>query len=375
MTAGAEYDAVVVGAGFSGLAVLHLLREQGLRVRAYDAAGDVGGTWWWHAHPGSRLDTECHLYQYAFSEPLFREWGWSERYPAGYEVQRWFRFAADRLGLRRDVELATTITGAHHDGERWTVRTDRGAVVHARSLVTCTGRRPREAAVDVTGFAGTVLRTASWREDRHDLTGRRVGVLGTTGAAIQLVPWIVDAVAHLTVVADHPRDVARRDNPHYGWRERDAYRARFAELRDGPPPTAPAPDRDAMRARLADPRLAALLVPADAPGPVALDDGWLEAFGRGDVDLVGAGDARVVPRGLELADGTVRELDVLVVTDDPDAGPPAHDDLGLPADHPALFTVATPGPGGVACRHLEREAERVAAAVTAEMTEMTEVAR
>jgi acetone monooxygenase (methyl acetate-forming) len=103
---------------------------------------------------------------------------------------------------------------------------------------------------------------------------------------------------------------------------------------------------------------------------VALDDGWLEAFGRDHVDLVGAGDARVVPRGLALADGTVRELDVLVVTDDPDAGPPAHDDLGLPADHPALFTVAAPGPGDVACRHLEREAERVAAAVTAEMTEV-----
>jgi NADPH-dependent 2,4-dienoyl-CoA reductase/sulfur reductase-like enzyme len=86
--ADAELDAVVVGAGFSGLAVLHLLRSRGLWVRAYDAAGNVGGTWWWHAYPGSRLDTECRLYQYDFSEDLYREWGWSERYPAGYEVQR-----------------------------------------------------------------------------------------------------------------------------------------------------------------------------------------------------------------------------------------------------------------------------------------------
>ncbi|WP_433786345.1 flavin-containing monooxygenase [Actinomycetospora sp. CA-101289] len=366
-----DLDALVVGAGFSGLAVLHLLRERGLRVRAYDAAGDVGGTWWWHAYPGSRLDTECHLYQYAFSERLFREWGWSERHPAGYEVQRWFRFAADRLGLRRDVALSTTVTGAHHDGERWTVHTDRGAVVHARSLIACTGRRPRETPADVTAFAGTVLRTASWREDRHDLTGRRVGVLGTTGAAVQLVPWIVDVVAHLTVVADRPREVVRRDNPHYGWREREAYRARFAELRDGPPPVAPAPDRDAMRARLADPGHASLLVPDGAPGPVALDDGWLEAFGPDHVELVS--DARVVPRGLALTDGTVRDLDVLVVTDDPDAGPPAHEQLGLPAGHPALFTVAAPGDGPCSpapCRHLEREAERVAAAVAGRLTEV-----
>jgi acetone monooxygenase len=360
-----DLDALVVGAGFSGLAVLHLLRERGLRVRAVDAAGDVGGTWWWHAYPGSHLDTACHLYQYAFSEPLFREWGWSERHPAGYEVQRWLRFVADRLGLRRDVDLATTVTGAVHDGERWAVRTDRGAVVHASTLVACTGRLPREVTADVAGFDGTVLRTASWREDRHDLHGRRVGVLGTTAAAIQLVPWIVDRVAHLTVVADGPRDVVRRVNPVYGWRERDAYKARFAELRDAVP-AAPTSGRDAMRARLADPRLAALLVPEGPPGAAVMDDGWLEAFRRDHVDLLDAGDvARVGARGLELADGAVRELDVLVVTDDPDAGPPALDRLALPAGHPALFTVAAPGDGAVPCRHLEREAHRVAAAVPA----------
>ncbi len=98
-----DLDVVVVGAGFAGLAALHLLREQGLRVRAYDEAGNVGGTWWWHAYPGSHLDTECHVYQYFFSEALYRDWGWSERYPAGYEVQRWLRFVADRLDLRRDI--------------------------------------------------------------------------------------------------------------------------------------------------------------------------------------------------------------------------------------------------------------------------------
>ena len=361
----ATLDAVVIGAGYSGLAVLALLREQGLRVRAYDAAGDVGGTWWWHGFPGSHLDTPCHVYQYFFSEQLYRDWGWSEPHPAGYEVQRWFRFVADRLDLRRDITLSTTVTGAAHDGDAWTVRTDGGETVRARALVACTGRRPVEPDVDTGAFTGTVLRTASWREDRHDLRGRRVGVLGSTASAVQLVPAIVDAVAHLTVVADTPRDVAPRVNPVYGWQEREDYRNRFAATRDAPATTPPAPDRAAMRARLGDdPRLVELLVPTGTPGPVTLDGGWLEACRRDHVDVVARDGVRVHPDGIVLADGTVRSLDVLVLADDPDAGPPALDRLA-PAPAAPLLTPTAPDPGTTPCVHLYREAVRIAGAVAA----------
>ncbi|GLZ47769.1 hypothetical protein Acsp06_39540 [Actinomycetospora sp. NBRC 106375] len=357
-------DAVVIGAGYSGLAVLALLRERGLRVRAYDAAGNVGGTWWWHAFPGSHLDTPCHVYQYFFSEQLYREWGWSEPHPAGYEVQRWFRFVADRLDLRRDIALSTTVTAAEHDGEAWTVRTDRGETVRARALVACTGRLPAEPAVAVDGFAGTVLRTASWREDRHDLRGQRVGVLGTTASTIQLVPAVVDAVAHLTVVADRPRDVVPRVNPVYGWRERDAYRDRFAATREAPDATPPAADRDAMRARLGDdPRLVELLVPAGPPGPVTLDGGWLEAVRRDHVSVIAREDVTAVEgAGLALADGTVRPLDVLVVADEPDAGPPARERLTVTGP---LFTPTPPERGTAPCVHLHREAVHIAGEVAA----------
>ncbi len=338
-------DAVVVGAGFSGLAALHLLRERGLRVHGVDAAANVGGTWWWHAYPGSHLDSEGHLYQYFFSEQLYRDWGWSERHPAGYEVQRWHRFAADRLDLRRDLSLATRIVEARHDDGAWTLCTERGGVLRARHLVACTGRLPVEPDLDVSAFAGPVLRTADWREDTHDLTGRRVGLVGTTAAAIQLAPVIVDDVAHLTVVADGPRDVVPRDNPVYGWQERDAYRAGFAELRDTPPDDAPpAPDRAAMRARLADDRLAHLLVPAEDDRRPVRDDGWLELFARADVDLVEREDVRVVSEGLRTGDGVVG-LDVLVVTDEFDAGPPALARLGVAPDAPGLHHVVAPADG------------------------------
>ncbi|HEY2224171.1 NAD(P)/FAD-dependent oxidoreductase [Actinomycetospora sp.] len=345
-----DVDVAVIGAGFAGLAALHLLRERGLRVRAYDDAGNVGGTWWWHAFPGSHLDTECHLYQYFFSEQLYRDWGWSERFPAGYEVQRWLRFVADRLDLRRDIRLSTRVVEAVHTdsgqhGEAgWTLRTDRGETVRARHLVACTGRTPVEPDLDVSAFAGLVVRTAAWPEDGHDLFRQRVGIVGTTTATVQLAPTIADRVAHLTVVADDPRDVAPRSNPVYGWQERDAYKARFAELRDAPPPgAAPVPDRDAMRLRLGgDRRLAEQLVPDGDPGRVVLDSGWLELFSRGDVGLVALGEvARVRAEGLELTDGSVVALDVLVVADEFDAGPPAWE--GIEA-HPSLFTVvARPG--------------------------------
>jgi acetone monooxygenase (methyl acetate-forming) len=340
-----DLDVVVIGAGFAGLAALHLLRERGLRVRAYDEAHNVGGTWWWHAFPGSHLDTESHLYQYFFSERLYRDWGWSERYPAGYEVQRWLRFVADRLDLRRDIRLSTRVVEAVHDGG-WTIRTDRGDTVRAGHLVACTGRLPVEPEVDVSGFGGLVVRTAAWPEDGHDLSGRRVGIVGTTSATVQLAPTIADAAAGLTIVADAARDVSPRTNPLYGWQERDAYKARFAELRDAAPVVEPlVPDREAMRARLGEGRLEELLVPDGDAGRVVLDAGWLELFAREDVRLVGPDEVVCVrTEGIELADGSVVELDVLVVADEFDAGPPALTRLGLAVDDPdVLAVVAEPG--------------------------------
>jgi acetone monooxygenase len=357
-----DVDVAVIGAGFAGLAALHLLREQGLRVRAYDEAANVGGTWWWHAFPGSHLDTECHLYQYFFSEQLYRAWGWSERHPAGYEVQRWLRFVADRLDLRRDIRLSTRVVEAAHDGSGWVLRTDRGETVRARYVVACTGRSPVEPDLDVSGFDGLVVHTAAWPEDGHDLSRRRVGIVGTTQATVQLAPTIADAVASLVVVADTPQDVAPRSNPVYGWQERDAYRARFAELRDAPPVMeAAAPDRDAMHARLgSDARLATMLVPDGVPGRVTLDAGWLELFSRPDVRLVGLDElARVRAEGIELADGSVVALDVLVVADDFDAGPPALTRLGLSPDDPDVFSVVAE-PGTTASLDLQ---EQVAAVV------------
>ena len=402
-------DAVVVGAGPAGLRQLAWLRAAGLTVRAVDAAGDVGGSWWWHGYPGARLDVDGALHQELFDEDPCRAWGWSERFPAGYEVLRWLRFVVDRLDLRRDLRLATRVVGLDRDPDgSWWVRTDRDGPVRTRSVVLCTGNGSAPVAPGPRGvpdFAGTVLRTAGWPQRRVDLAGTRTGVLGVGATGVQMVPALADRVAHLTVLAGAPVDVLARVNPMHGWAERERDAARVAGLRDvlarsddglepapvlgdGATAAALADDgstllwragvragtgaevarvvRARMRERLADPAAAAVLVPPDdAPArPPALDLGFLETFRRDDVALVDVRAnpvARVLPDGVELADGTRHPLDVLVLTDEVGGGgrpldPPGDDDDGL-------FVVdAPPGPGNAAPA-LHRRTAEVARAV------------
>src|SRR3712207_9409705 len=110
-----KLDALVIGAGVAGLYQLHLLRSQGLKVRAYDTASNVGGTWYWNRYPGSRFDSEGYIYQYLFSEELYKGWSWSEKFPGQPEIERWLNYVADRLDLRKDIRFNTTITSAHYD--------------------------------------------------------------------------------------------------------------------------------------------------------------------------------------------------------------------------------------------------------------------
>jgi hypothetical protein len=125
----------------AGLYQLYLLRKQGLEVKAFDAAPDVGGTWYWNRYPGARFDSESYTYQYLFSEELYKGWSWSEKFPGQPEVERWMHYVADKLDLRRDIQFSTTITSAHFNeaSERWTITTDKGEVIDAQFLVTCCG--------------------------------------------------------------------------------------------------------------------------------------------------------------------------------------------------------------------------------------------
>ncbi|MFB6170930.1 MAG: flavin-containing monooxygenase [Haloarculaceae archaeon] len=208
-TDGPDLDAVVVGAGFSGMYMLHRLRELGLSARVYEKADDIGGTWYWNRYPGARCDSESHIYCYSFDDDLLDEWEWSERYPRQPEILEYLRFAADHLDLRRDIQFETEIETAAFDQERgtWAVTTDDGDRVTARFFVTAVGCLSDPFVPDFDGldtFDGEWYHTARWPHDGVDLDGERVGVVGTGSTGIQLIPVVADRAGHLTVFQRTP---------------------------------------------------------------------------------------------------------------------------------------------------------------------------
>ena len=204
-----ELDAVIVGAGFSGLYMLHRLRELGLRCRVYEAGSGVGGAWYWNRYPGARCDSESYFYCYSFSDELLQEWTWSQRFPEQQEILRYLDHVADRFELRPDIQLDTRVTAATYDDAslRWTVRTDREDRVAARYVITAIGGLSAANVPDIAGlddFEGEWYHTGRWPHTGVDLTGRRVGVIGTGSTGTQLIPVVAEQAGHLTVFQRTP---------------------------------------------------------------------------------------------------------------------------------------------------------------------------
>ena len=200
-----ELDALVIGAGFAGLYQLLCLRDRlGLSVKALEAGGGVGGTWYWNRYPGARCDSESHVYWYTFSPDLMREWEWSERYPGQPEIMRYLNHVADRFDLKRDILFNARVMAAHYDEivNRWRVRTDRGATFTAKFLITavgCLSTANVPKFVGLESFAGDWYHTGQWPHEGVDFTGKRVGMIGTGSTGIQAAPVIAAAARHLTV--------------------------------------------------------------------------------------------------------------------------------------------------------------------------------
>ena len=205
----ARFDVIVVGAGFSGLYALHHLRELGLRVRVLEKAHTVGGTWLVNRYPGARCDIESIEYSYSFSEEIQQEWVWTETMSAQPEIEAYLNFVADRLDLRRDIDFDTTVVAMSYSDEaaEWTVRTEDGATVAAPFVVAATGilSVPLEPSIPgMDRFTGTSLHTGRWPDGVVDLSGKRVGVVGTGSTGVQLIPVVAREAEHLTVFQRSP---------------------------------------------------------------------------------------------------------------------------------------------------------------------------
>ncbi|WP_448503483.1 flavin-containing monooxygenase [Mycolicibacterium thermoresistibile] len=206
---GSDVDVVVVGAGFGGLYALHRFRSEALSVRVFEAAPEVGGTWYFNRYPGARCDVESLDYCYSFSEELQQEWTWTEKYATQAEILDYINWVADKLDLRSGITFNTRVLSAVLDEDtlRWTIATDTGETVTARFVVMATGPLSSPLTPDFPGldsFAGEIYHTAHWPHEGVDFTGKRVGVIGTGSSGIQSIPVIAAQADELYVFQRTP---------------------------------------------------------------------------------------------------------------------------------------------------------------------------
>ena len=377
-------DAVVIGAGVAGLYQLHLLRAQGLKVKLFDTASSVGGTWYWNRYPGAKFDSESYIYQYLFDEKLYKDWSWSERFPGQPEIERWMNYVADRLNLRKDIQFNTTIASTHWDSgaSRWGVATTDGQQIDAQFVVCCTGMLSApldEPFPGIKQFEGRVFHTARWPKEDIDFSDKRVGVVGNGATGIQVIQTIAPECKNLKVFIRTPQYTNAMNNPQYGPEEVEEYKSRFEWFQENLPKTFSGfefswqhgdwvdntPEerleilermyengslelwlssfkelffdakinaevsefvRNKMRVRLKDSDLCDLLIPKDygfGLHRVPLESGYLEVFHLPHVSAIGVKENPIVGvtgTGIKLNDGTEYELDAIILATGFDAG-------------------------------------------------------
>jgi len=230
------YDVVVVGAGFAGLYMLHRLRGLGLIARVYEQGSGVGGTWYWNRYPGARCDVDSMQYSYSFSDELQQQWDWSERYAPQPEILKYANHVADRFNLRPDIQFDTRVESAVFDesAERWFVTLSDGKIATTQFVVLATGCLSNARMPDIKGlgdFRGQVYHTGNWPHQAIDFSGLRVGVIGTGSSAIQSIPVIAEQAEHLTVFQRTPNYSIPARNAPLTERERQAFRAKYPDVR------------------------------------------------------------------------------------------------------------------------------------------------
>ena len=243
------FDAVIIGAGFAGMYMLHRLRGMGFSVRVFEAGSGVGGTWYWNRYPGARCDVQSMQYSYQFSEALQQEWVWSERYSPQPEILRYANHVADRFDLRRDIRFDTRVDAAVFDAaaNHWVLEIGDGERVSATHCIMATGclssaNMPKIAGID--SFAGATYHTGHWPHEGVDFSGKRVGVIGTGSSAIQSIPLIAEEAAQLYVFQRTPNYAIPAHNQKLDPAYQAAVKADYAGLRARAKATIPGLDFD-----------------------------------------------------------------------------------------------------------------------------------
>ena len=227
-----DFDAIVIGAGISGLYQLYRLRELGLRVRVFERATGVGGTWYWNRYPGARFDSESYSYAYSFSQELLDEWNWSEHFASQPEILRYLQHVADKFDLLRDIRFSSVVKSAvYHDGTRsWEIQLQDGNSYSSRFLITGIGNLSQPTLPKIEGiesFRGRSFHTSRWPHTPVNFAGKRVAVIGTGATGVQTIQEVSKDVGHLTVFQRRPNWCAPLHNSEIKLDEMEIIRAGY----------------------------------------------------------------------------------------------------------------------------------------------------
>jgi cation diffusion facilitator CzcD-associated flavoprotein CzcO len=370
-----QFDAIVIGAGVTGLYQLYRLREMGLSVCVFEEASGVGGTWYWNRYPGARFDSESYSYGYSFSEELLQEWEWKEHFSGQPENERYFNYVADKFDLRKHINFNSRVASAvfHDDENLWEVRTENGLRARAQFFITAVGLLSAYYIPEFEGldsFQGKWCHTGRWPREGMELAGKRVGVIGTGATAVQLITEIAREVGHLTVFQRTPNycaplrngpideetqrqikasypEIFRKCGETAGsfmhlfdprsalevspeeryqqyeqlWQER-GFKKWLANFHDVMLPGPANEDyaefvRSKIRQRVKDPAVAEKLVPKDhmfGSKRIPCESGYYEVYNQDNVLLVDVREApieRITPGGVKTTDAEY-ELDVII---------------------------------------------------------------
>jgi cation diffusion facilitator CzcD-associated flavoprotein CzcO len=370
-----QYDAVVIGAGVTGIYQLYRLRQAGISVKLFEDGGGVGGTWYWNRYPGCRFDSESETYGYSFSPELLQEWDWKEHYSGQPENERYLNYVVDKFDLRPYIQLSSRVTSAVYDekNSRWDVVINNGQRVRTQFLIAAVGILSADYTPDIPGihsFKGETFHTGRWPREHVELAGKRVAVIGTGPTGVQLITEIAKEVGQLTVFQRTPNYCAPLRNslvtPETQRKFKETYPEIHKRIRETPagfrydfdPRSAlevPREERLALyehlwaqpgfskwlanfhdimtnrdanedfaefvrnkiRERVKDPVVAEKLVPKNHPfgsKRIPLESGYYEQFNRPNVSLVDVRETpieRITPTGIKTSDKEY-EFDVII---------------------------------------------------------------
>ena len=370
-----DHDAIIVGAGISGLYQLYKLRNLGLNVKVFEAGTGVGGTWYWNRYPGARFDSESYSYGYSFSQELLEEWDWTEHFSPQPETLRYLEYVANKFDLTKDIQFDSMVEKAifNEENRYWEIQLSDSSIHRARFLITGIGLLSEPTLPKIEGinnFAGRSFHTSRWPHEIVNFKDKKVAIIGTGASGVQTIQEVAKTVGHLTVFQRRPNWCAPLHNKKIAPKEmveiRDKYPDIFARCKEtqagfihtvDPRGTFEVPEEvrlsfweelyaspgfgiwqgnfkdiltdpkankeisefiaGKIRGRVDDPKIADMLIPKDhgfGTRRVPLETHYYETYNQSNVDLVDINETPIVKickEGIETTKGTF-EFDYII---------------------------------------------------------------